>query len=240
MNHSCILDIGVHNGDDSAFYLAKGFKVVGIEANPRLAAAARDRFAAPIAEGRYQLVEAAIAPRAGTIDFIVNLDKDDWSSTDPRYGARDGTRHERISVPAIVIESVLERHPDIHYLKCDIEGGDLEVLRGMLRSPVRPRYCSFELHDTQYLAYLAALGYTKFKIVNQNLNWLTKLPNPPREGVFVEHVFGAHSSGPFGEETVGQWLSLDDASELHLTLTRIHRQYPGLLHGWYDVHATRE
>lgn len=228
-----IIDIGVHNGDDSAFYLAKGFKVIGVEANPRLVAAARDRFAAPIADGRYQLIEAAIAPRAGQIDFIVNLDKDDWSSTDPRYGAR----HERISVPAIVIESILDQHPDIHYLKCDIEGGDLEVLRGLLRSPVRPRSCSFELHDTQYLAYLAVLGYTKFKIVNQNLNWLTKLPNPAREGAFIEHTFSAHSSGPFGEETPGQWLSLDDATELHLALTNIHRRHPSVLHGWYDVHA---
>lgn len=235
-----ILDIGVHNGDDSAFYLAKGYRVLGVEANPALAARARERFAREIDDGRYRLIEAAIAPRAGQIEFIVNLDKDDWSSTDPKYGARDGTRHDRITVPAMVFEQVLEQAGSVHYLKCDIEGGDLDVLRGMLRSAARPRYCSFELHDSVYLSYLAVLGYNRFKIINQNLNWLVKLPSPAVEGRYVEHQFSAHTSGPFGEETPGTWMSLDETLEMHLMLRKVHERQPSISNAWYDVHAKME
>lgn len=32
-----IFDIGANNGDDTAFYLKKGFRVVAIEADPALA-----------------------------------------------------------------------------------------------------------------------------------------------------------------------------------------------------------
>ena len=31
-----IFDLGMHNGDDTAFYLSRGFNVVALEANPAL------------------------------------------------------------------------------------------------------------------------------------------------------------------------------------------------------------
>ena len=34
---SIIFDIGMHCGEDTDFYLKKGFTVVGVEANPELA-----------------------------------------------------------------------------------------------------------------------------------------------------------------------------------------------------------
>ena len=34
-----IYDIGQHTGEDTAFYLGKGFRVVAVEANPTLAEA---------------------------------------------------------------------------------------------------------------------------------------------------------------------------------------------------------
>src|SRR5690348_14857053 len=39
-----IYDVGLCDGDDTAFYLAKGFRVVAVEANPALVAAAKQRF----------------------------------------------------------------------------------------------------------------------------------------------------------------------------------------------------
>lgn len=46
-----IIDVGMHNGQDTAFYLAKGFDVVALEANPVLVDAARIRFASEIESG---------------------------------------------------------------------------------------------------------------------------------------------------------------------------------------------
>ena len=47
-----IIDIGTNNGDDTAYYLEKGFNVVAVEANPSLCATLASRFAAEIRDGR--------------------------------------------------------------------------------------------------------------------------------------------------------------------------------------------
>jgi len=38
-----IYDVGMHNGDDTAYYLWRGFRVVAIEPNPELVATAANR-----------------------------------------------------------------------------------------------------------------------------------------------------------------------------------------------------
>jgi FkbM family methyltransferase len=67
-----IFDVGCNDGQDSDFYLKKGFRVVGIEANPALCEALKKRFADEIAEGRFMLVEEAIAEQAGEVEFYLN------------------------------------------------------------------------------------------------------------------------------------------------------------------------
>ena len=44
MKHDLIVDLGAHNGDDTCYYLRKGFRVVAVEANPILAEQIRGRF----------------------------------------------------------------------------------------------------------------------------------------------------------------------------------------------------
>lgn len=239
-----IFDIGLHHGHDAAFYLKKGFDVVAIEADPRHIERARTRFAAEIDAGRLALVAAAVAPEAGSIDFYVNLDKDDWSSTEPQYGTRSGTRYEKVTVPAVTFESVYSRFAGrVHYVKCDIEGGDIHVLNGLMRSPAatRPKHFSVESHSADYLAFMRVLGYTRFKLVNQNLNYMQKCPDPPLEGVFVpDHTFVGDSSGPFGEEAPGKWLSLEEICELYLSLKHALVHHPAVIRGWFDFHGKME
>ncbi len=241
-----IIDVGAHTGDDTEFYLAKGYRVIAVEANPRLNARLRERFAGALRSERLVLLEGAIADesrRGGTVEFYVNLDKDDWSSTDANYGTRQGTRFEKISSPVIVFDDLLRQYPDVYYIKSDIEGGDVEVLKSMVRfnggRGFRSPYFSVEVHDAESLSFLAVLGYRQFKLVNQNLNWATPLPNPPKEGVFVQHMFPPHSSGPFGEETIGTWMGLDETMEMYLALKRAQEKQPTISNGWYDVHAKK-
>ncbi len=40
-----IYDIGIHNGDDTAYYLSRGYRVVAVDANPLMMDAARQKFA---------------------------------------------------------------------------------------------------------------------------------------------------------------------------------------------------
>jgi FkbM family methyltransferase len=65
-----VFDIGFHNGSDTAHYLARGFKVVAVEANPALAAHGRALFSDAIRDGK--LLEVGIAEKAGHLDFYVN------------------------------------------------------------------------------------------------------------------------------------------------------------------------
>jgi hypothetical protein len=50
-----IYDVGMHNGDDTAYYLAKGAHVVAIEANPTLCDSVIQKFETPITEGRLNI-----------------------------------------------------------------------------------------------------------------------------------------------------------------------------------------
>ena len=49
---SVIYDFGMNNGDDVAYYLLKGHRVVGVEANSDLCAEVEERFAREIETGR--------------------------------------------------------------------------------------------------------------------------------------------------------------------------------------------
>ncbi|MFP5330481.1 MAG: hypothetical protein ACLGHC_10170, partial [Alphaproteobacteria bacterium] len=90
-----IFDLGVCNGDDSAYYLYKDYRVVGIEANPLLIPALRRRFEREIRQGRYELLQVGIAEREGEAEFWVCDDHPEWSSFDRSIASRAATRHHR-------------------------------------------------------------------------------------------------------------------------------------------------
>ncbi len=69
MNPDLIFDVGVNRGEDTAFYLAKGYRVVGIEANPDLYSAAEEQFEGFLKAGQLQLLNAAVAAMDGPITF---------------------------------------------------------------------------------------------------------------------------------------------------------------------------
>ena len=75
-----VYDVGMNNGDDTAHYLHKGYRVVAIEADPTLIDAARERFADAIRSGRLQLVNAGVGPRDEVADFWICDEKREWNS----------------------------------------------------------------------------------------------------------------------------------------------------------------
>src|SRR6185436_16484350 len=82
VDNRLVFDLGMNNGDDTAYYLRRGYDVVSVEANPALCDQARRRFAAAIGEGRLQIVHAALSDQEGEATFHINLDNDHWSSLD--------------------------------------------------------------------------------------------------------------------------------------------------------------
>ena len=135
---------------------------------------------------------------------------------------------------------VLRRFGIPYYLKVDIEGHDGHVLDALVRLRAVPKYLSVESHSLDYLARLRVLGYDKFKIVNQNKNWQVKCPYPPREGKYVDFEFGGHSSGPFGEESPGEWRTFEEAAYDYLHMRFGFPDRHNLGQGWWDFHAKKE
>ena len=60
MDRDLVFDIGLHNGDDAAYYLDLGYLVVGVEANPLLAAQCTLRFENEIRQGRMKVINAGV------------------------------------------------------------------------------------------------------------------------------------------------------------------------------------
>jgi hypothetical protein len=52
-----IYDVGMHSGEDTEFYLKKGFRVIAFEANSDLAASARSKFHDYIAKDKLVIVQ---------------------------------------------------------------------------------------------------------------------------------------------------------------------------------------
>ena len=55
-----VFDLGMHNGDDTAFYLERGFRVIAVEANPDLCEQNSVRFKRMLSRGELVIVNKAI------------------------------------------------------------------------------------------------------------------------------------------------------------------------------------
>jgi FkbM family methyltransferase len=167
LNEHLIYDVGFHNGDDTAYYLHRGFNVLAVEANPTLVAESGRRFESEIASRQLTLLNVAIAESEGFVSFWVNQDNDTWSSFDQVLGCRHGSRCQEVKVRAVRFASLLGEYGIPYYLKVDIEGSDALCIRG-LDPDALPKYVSCELtHDENALGELYKAGYRRFKVLNQ-------------------------------------------------------------------------
>ncbi len=166
MINDLVFDIGMNNGDDTEEYLARGFRVVAIEANPILVEAGTKRFSKAINEGRLAIEGCAIFNREGKTQFWVNDKENLWSALDREIGGRNGMPCHEITVPCTRLSKVFGKYGVPFFLKSDIERGDCYVLDELDPRDL-PRYVAVEAHEFSYLLRLWDYGYRKFKIVDQ-------------------------------------------------------------------------
>jgi len=230
-----IYDIGMHIGQDTAFYLAKGFDVVAIEANPLLAEEGKKKFASFIKDGRLRILNVGIGAAEGEFPFYVNETLSHWSSFDKEIATREGTFYE-INVKCFKLEKILSEFGMPYYLKVDIEGADHLAIKSLYAFKERPIFVSVENGNGGLLETLCDLGYSSFKFINQATIQLHRCPFPPREGIYVDYRFEHGASGLFGEETEGVWKSYKEVSvEINAYWNNPNRD-PNI-HGWFDLHA---
>jgi len=276
MNSVLIFDVGMHKGEDTDYYLRRGFNVVGIEPNPDLAELCKIRFQDAIARERLHIVEGAIAPSSTekTVTFFKNT-LSVWGTIDPGWSARNaslGWESTAITLPRVDIKDVFQRFGVPFYLKIDVEGVDLLVLDSLYNMDARPKYVSIESDKVDFgaleaeLRTLSDLGYSRFKVVQQESIPGTTISTTTLDGRSFDYTFERDASGPFGEDIAGPWLSMSEVLEEYRRIFKRYRYfgdnsifvklppraqrpidrlykavtgYRGPLPGWFDTHAAR-
>jgi hypothetical protein len=230
----------MHKGEDTEFYLRKGFRVVAFEADPDLVRHCNIRLQDFIDQGRLAIVEGAIADmdsvEAGRKAIFYKNDTVsvwgtvclDWAERNERLGASSHT----LKVDLIDCVGVLQRYGVPHYMKIDIEGLDMVCVNALRRFRERPDYISVESDKTSFaniereINTLVDLGYNSFQAVEQSaISHAQSPPYPASEGNYVDYHFEAGSSGLFGSELGGEW------EPKH----KILRQYRVIRLGYYLV-----
>ena len=228
-----IYDVGLHEGEDAAFYMAMGYRVVGFEANPDLAAGCRARFAAELGSGQFSLVEGAIdASLDETVTFYRHSTDSVWGTTDEAWVRRNRALGGSIplQVPAVNFMACLDDTGIPYYMKVDIEGADGLCFDALGAFSHRPVYVSLESTKTDFNALIAEfdaledLGYNRFAVVQQCGIENRELTATGRDGRTVSYRFESGSSGPFGLD-VGPWMTRDQALTRYRKIFRQYRRF---------------
>ena len=224
-----IYDVGMHNGDDTEYYLLKGADVVGIEANPALLPGLRRRFADEISARRLTLVDKAVGPEEKPVPFYVDPGKARQSSM-----VRNRAGFSEIEVQAVRLSSLMQVYGSPAFAKIDVESMDGAVLDDLNSSGVVPPHLSVEAHTFDIFFRLYAMGFTQFRLINcRRVRDLFKNhPVSTLDGTVVSHDFPHHSSGPFGDDLPQPWQTLEQVCAQRISRESLSGR------GWYDVHAT--
>jgi FkbM family methyltransferase len=264
-----VYDVGMHKGEDSAFYLAKGYRVVAFEANAELVATCRQRFSSEIAAGRLTLVEGAITDSAAPSVRFYKHPLSTWGTISEEVATRNlvVAESEPVDVPAVNFVDMLRTTGIPSFMKVDIEGADMLCLEALSTFEQRPRSVSIESDKASWatiraeFALLAGLGYDRFAVIQQGTIPGSEIETRTLDGKPLRFRFEQDSSGAFGSD-VGPWVDraaalaryrrvllgyrLLGAGSLVRT-TRLGRRFHGALvkrlkrpvPGWFDTHAAR-
>lgn len=205
-----VLDFGMHEGEDTEFYLDCGANVIAFEANERLVEHNRLRFEHAIAAGQLELVSGAIVPpdfEGEKQIFYLDSQKTIWGTTSPQWAERNaslGSNVVAVTVPAIDLKALLRRLPAILYAKIDVEGADRFVLETFKSTGITPEFASIESDKLDLEAVICEietlqdLGYTRFAAVQQATVPGSYVRGRRFDGTPLNYRFKKHASGAFG------------------------------------------
>jgi FkbM family methyltransferase len=264
-----IFDIGMNVGEDTDFYLKKGFRVVAVEANPAVCRDAAEKYRDAVATKQLTIVNRAISSSRDPVMLYVCGSNSAWSTASPRlrdiWGA-SGAHFQRVEVPGILARDLIAAYGVPYYMKIDIEGSDMLCLDALTDGGPLPPYLSLEVdfyRRHELLQRLAATGYRRFALIGQTRVVEQQPPWPAREGRYVDYHFRIGSTGLFGDEMPEMWRgdaairrrceqivrqyraagALRKLGAIGLTSAKIERatnRYLPLATDWYDLHAARD
>ena len=231
-----VFDIGFYDGQDSHYYLERGFEVIAFEANPILFETGQNHFAEAIASGQLQLHNLGIGAESGNqVDFFIHNDSEEWSTFYREAAINWGIGKSRITqVPCITPKEMFAQFGCPDYLKSDIEGFDILVADELQNLTNKPSLVSFEASNIRLLKSLVLAGYQSFKMVDQTRVPLQVVKD---EKTSIEFRFRG-GTGPFGDDAEGEWLSFENAHYLFFRF--VHDPFSSSTPEghWFDIHAS--
>jgi len=230
-----VYDVGLHKGQDTAYYLKNGFRVIAFEADPDLIRMNEARFFKPLKEKQLIIVQGAIVSDLSVreVVFYKNLKKSDWSTINPhrmKINERLGTTHREIEVPVVDFASCIEEYGMPYYMKIDIESADRICLDIVNEFDIKPCNLSVEAEKVDFeklvedLNLLSGMGYTEFAPVQQAAFYKFRSSVQSKEGNKIHFRFSHGSSGPFGRD-IRNWMSREDVQREYEIIFKRYQKY---------------
>ena len=223
-------DVGMNNGDDTLYYLAKGYKVVAIEANPALCEEVGSKLKEFVDNGRLQILNVAVAEsEGGSLEFYIDIQEHVRSSLQPVKGRQ----MKAVTVTARKLSNIIREHGAPDFLKIDVEHADQASLMDMIAEGIKPPLISAEAHSFEILLLLWKMGYREFRLLNgRNVHLeFRNVRIATTSGDTIKYTFPRHSSGPFGEDYAAPWKNIQDVCAEWLHRNALFGP------GWFDIHA---
>jgi FkbM family methyltransferase len=231
-----VFDIGLHKGEDTSFYLRKGYKVIAFEADPDLVQLCKNRFKSQIATQQLHIVEGAVTSEIGAapIRFYKNAKLSVWGTIRQDWNERNesvGAGGMVIEVARVDMGLCIEKFGIPHFMKIDIEGADTIALNALREFNQRPAYISIEsskvgIAEVQNeLNLLRDLGYHEFMPVQQSNIPGTQITTTDLEGEPFTFVFEKDASGPFGDDLPKQWLGAEECMARYRDIFKLYRLF---------------
>ncbi|MEO0529167.1 MAG: FkbM family methyltransferase [Planctomycetota bacterium] len=168
---SLVFDVGANQGNRTKVFLRPGARVIAVEPQPAcvefLKAVFKDH-------PRLTIEPTAIGSAPGEAEMLLSQHStiatlaDDWVESVSSSGRFDRSLWGgRITVPIVTLDTLIARHGRPDFVKVDVEGFELEVLRG-LSQPVRALSLEFVPEELDKaiacIDRLCELGPYRFRI----------------------------------------------------------------------------
>jgi FkbM family methyltransferase len=174
-----VFDVGANQGEYAEIFANEGARVIAIEPNTafetRLRALAKSSAIQPVFAAIGEEVGEAVLNVCSTPGFSTLVDrKADWIESSPDYKDVRWTHELKVSVTTLDLLAKDFGEPE--FVKIDVEGFEINVLRGM---SFRPRYLSFEFGARRKtpsnicLEYLGARKYVFRPIVGRDYRFVS-------------------------------------------------------------------
>jgi FkbM family methyltransferase len=231
--NNLIFDLGVSDGNDTFYYLEKGFDVVGVEADPDMCVFLNNRFKSEVEQGRLIILNNAASDVSGNL-ITINVHQVHQGISGINIRSEPGGyRHHQVK--SIDWSDLIAIKGVPRYMKIDIEGSEGPFLKGMSGSDHLPEFISIEAYQFEPIEMLKELGYSRFAIIDQNPEGGLRLPGRQFEGKVLESADFTHASGPFGLDIFNN-IDAQSFEQISETWKRCSENF---YRTWYDCHAWR-